>query len=323
MRVLLLCLLLFGFPACGGAGDPVASSTASPDSLDLAAGASSGPGAEIVALEIVPRFPTPQDAISADLQVRNAGREALEVEYSWYHNARLVQQGVESRLGPLELRRGDELRVTAEVRNAGSKLGARSARTEIQNGAPRVARVALDPVPPTAGSELNAVVYVEDPDGDDVELRYRWWRNGQELANASGRVLASGTLRRGDRVRASVSVRDEAGESNWVESSEETVSNSAPEIRSRPVYGPSESNRYEYQVVAEDPDGDRPLRYELTEGPTGMQVGAYSGRVQWEVPTTVSGEISVELAVIDPHGAESRQRYALRIDWDSRPASPR
>ena len=95
----------------------------------------------------------------------------------------------------------------------------------------------------------------------------------------------------------------------------------APAIRSSPAYAPTTSNRYEYQVVAADPDGDRPLRYERVEGPTGMQLGAYSGLVRWEIPRSVSGEVPVEVAVIDPQGAEVHQRFALRIGWDTPPAN--
>ncbi len=319
MRQLPLCVLVAGILACGGEG-PAPSNPGSPG-LDGGTSLSTAPGPEILSLEIVPESPTRNDVIGAELRVQNAGRVAVEVQYTWYHNAQLVQQGVEARLQALELRRGDEIRVTADVWDGASRVSFRSSPVEIQNTPPQLSRLALDPLPPTAGSELRAVPYAHDPDGDAIEFQYRWFRNGRELENASEAILPAGRLRRGDRVRVSALATDTVAESGWTDSADATLANSAPAIRSTPAYAPVASNRYEYQVIAVDPDGDRPLRYQLVEGPTGMQLGAYSGLVRWEIPRSTSGEIPVEVAVIDPQGAEVHQRFALRIGWDTPPAN--
>ena len=317
MRQLPLYLFLGAILACGGDGSR--SGNSGEPRLDTAPAASTP--LEILSLRIVPESPTRTDALAVELRVQNAGRTSIQVQYAWHHNAQLVQQGAETRLAPQELKRGDEIQVTANIWDGASRLRFRSAPVQIRNSPPRLDRLALDPLPPTSGSELRAVPYARDPDGDPVEFRYRWLRNGREIAGATEARLPAGRLRRGDRVRVSASAMDASAESAWVDSADETVSNSAPAIRSSPAYAPTTSNRYEYQVVAADPDGDRPLRYELVEGPTGMQLGAYSGLVRWEIPRSVSGEVPVEVAVIDPQGAEVHQRFALRIGWDTPPAN--
>jgi hypothetical protein len=197
-------------------------------------------------------------------------------------------------------------------------------RVTVQNRPPRIRELRLLPPEPTATDNLLAVTTGEDPDGDAVQYSHRWWRNDQPIAGETGPTLAAGQLRRGDRIRVEVTPSDGQDTGHAVSSTALAVRNSPPQITSQPVYELKGTDRYEYVVAAEDPDGDVPLRFELVEAPSGMKIDVVSGRVVWTIPRSTRGTQTVEIAVSDPQGAEVRQRYALELSWEepSRPAPP-
>ena len=81
------------------------------------------------------------------------------------------------------------------------------------------------------------------------------------------------------------------------------------------------AGRYSYQLKAEDPDGDRPLRYALVDGPEGLTVDLVSGVVTWQVPDGEGGAFPVRVSVTDPQGARAEQGYTLTLSWNAEPAS--
>jgi hypothetical protein len=100
------------------------------------------------------------------------------------------------------------------------------------------------------------------------------------------------------------------------------VANAPPAITTQPNYALSGSGQYSYEVAAKDPDGDRPLKYEIVQGPQGMSVDIVSGVVTWRVPGDAKGVYPIELAVSDPYGGKTTQKYSLSVDWNDTPASP-
>jgi hypothetical protein len=98
--------------------------------------------------------------------------------------------------------------------------------------------------------------------------------------------------------------------------------NSAPQITSQPSYELAEGNIYQYRVSAVDADEDRPLRFELDEGPAGMRVDLVSGLVSWKVPDDAGGKYPVSISVSDPHGGQTQQSYVLELNWETVPANP-
>ena len=91
-----------------------------------------------------------------------------------------------------------------------------------------------------------------------------------------------------------------------------TIANSSPEILSVPPrLDPSGVFRYKLEVV--DPDGDRALRYELTAGPRGMEIGFQSGQLTWTPEVDQAGRHRVEVAVDDQHGGRATQEFILPI----------
>jgi hypothetical protein len=196
-----------------------------------------------------------------------------------------------------------------------------TARLSLGNSAPSLRRVSIAPPRATALDLLQVEPDVVDEDGDSVELSYRWLRNGQPIADADGPRLSPGVGHRGELIVVQVKASDGSDESPWVASAPLTVANAPPAITTQPNYTLSGSSQYSYDVSAQDPDGDRPLKYELVEGPPGMAVDIVIGRVTWRVPTTAKGVYPIELAVSDPYGGKTTQSYSLAVDWNEAPAN--
>ena len=101
-------------------------------------------------------------------------------------------------------------------------------------------------------------------------------------------------------------------ESDPLESVEVRVANAAPRIVSSPPAQLADGE-FQYQLEAEDPDGDRTLRFRLLEGPVGMVVDPVRGVVRWKPGAAQVGAHPVDLAVGDPMGATTAQRFEITV----------
>ena len=90
-----------------------------------------------------------------------------------------------------------------------------------------------------------------------------------------------------------------------------TAANQAPSITSTPLFTAANGEPYEYQVTASDPENDN-LTFSLIDPPAGMTIGATTGLIQW-TPDAI-GEETITVAVVDPSGAGSAQRYTLTVN---------
>ncbi|MCA9409049.1 MAG: DUF4082 domain-containing protein [Candidatus Omnitrophica bacterium] len=92
--------------------------------------------------------------------------------------------------------------------------------------------------------------------------------------------------------------------------------NSAPNITSVPVTTAVTGQEYQYDVDAEDADGD-PLTFSLLQMPEGMTIDAQTGLITW-VP--VNGDLTsqtIRVKVSDNKGGEDIQEYLLQIVFAS------
>jgi RHS repeat-associated protein len=95
-----------------------------------------------------------------------------------------------------------------------------------------------------------------------------------------------------------------------------TAINHAPNITSTPGFVANVGSAYQYQIEANDPDGQT-LRYQLLESPQGMTIDAASGLLSWTTP--VNGNYQVVLAVFDSEGLGVTQGYTLTAKTNSLP----
>jgi hypothetical protein len=183
----------------------------------------------------------------------------------------------------------------------------------VGNTAPLVQAFYLAPdgeIPP--GQEVTAAPQALDPDGDPLEYEFAWLLNGQRVRGAEGASFDTSKLKRGDRLQAHVRVSDGEAWSPVAESMTLTLANRAPRFAALPPIEAT-NGAFHADLQAEDPDGDRSLRFRLLSGPEGMTVDPVSGRVSWRPGADAVGSHTVEVAVGDSFGAESAMRFELNV----------
>lgn len=124
-----------------------------------------------------------------------------------------------------------------------------------KNTPPVVTRVEVFPLNPGPGQELRASVRAVDPDGDQVEIAYRWEVNGVDLPEQEGPTLGPRNLKPGDRVVVVVTPYD--GKS-WGQplSSQPTIIRMGPLLGARVEISPEvvfPGDLLRAQVVVEGP----------------------------------------------------------------------
>ena len=278
---------------------------------------------EILEAYLVPDEPSRDDTIRLILDVRDPDRDGLDVRITWRRNGLVHLSGPDQSIPSGRFSPGDEIDAVVLASDGEFEDLVETYPVTIRNLPPRITSVQLKPQPVMATENLLAEVEADDPEQDEVTFEYRWIVNGEELEDASGAVLEAGTVQRGDEVQVRVvAIDDGENEGHSVLSAPVRVENSTPEIQSRPPSELESADMYVYNIVASDPDGDAPLRFELGAGPPGMRIDIVNGKLTWRIPPDSVGTYGVEIRVRDGYGGEAKQRYELEIQLDSPPASP-
>jgi hypothetical protein len=237
--------------------------------------------------------------------------DPVELDYAWRFAGKTLRSDGPSVEMPTGAR-GARLEVRVTASDGKAQSASVQASAQIANAKPRLVEVMLDPADEVArGDAVSASARAGDPDGDPLEFEYSWAVNGRWLARGE-RSFSTGGLKRGDRIRARVVASDGERKSDPIESAEVRVANAPPRIVSSPP-GQLADGEFRYQLEAEDPDGDRTLRFRLLEGPAGMAVDPVRGVVRWKPGANQVGSHPVDLAVEDPMGAASAQRFEITI----------
>jgi len=125
---------------------------------------------------------------------------------------------------------------------------------------------------------------VMDADGDPVEIRYLWRRNGDAIDGQAGPRLPATEHTRGDGISVTLTASDGLGSATAEATA--TIVDSPPTVivTSAPTsadYG----DLVTFEPAVIDPDEDPvdldSFRFELTHGPGGMEVDAVTGKVSW------------------------------------------
>ncbi|MBM4334631.1 MAG: hypothetical protein FJ108_01790 [Deltaproteobacteria bacterium] len=306
--------------ACGDDSDHASTSGAVTGRAAPARGAENSPP-EIISAEIEPEGAWASEPMSLAIVASDPDRDRVKLEIEWYRNSERVADLDGADVPAGSFARGDRVYAIVYASDGRSEVTHQTGAIIVANSPPSIRRVAITPMRATALDLLQAEVDARDEDGDPVELSYRWLRNGQPIGDSEGPRLEPGAGHRGEVVVLQVRGSDGTAESDWIASAPLTIGNAPPEITTQPNYTLSGSSRYDYEVAARDPDGDRPLKYELVEGPPGMAVDIVSGRVSWQVPGSAKGVYPIELRVSDPYGGKTTQSYSLAVDWSELPAS--
>jgi len=312
----LLCL------ACGDSSDkPEQNAGFEPRGAAAAPNAGANGAPVLDSATLSPSNASAGDALAVEIRVEDPDDDRLTMTYEWYRNGELVPELHDSYAPAGSFARGERVHAVVYASDRLHQVSLQTNDLTIQNAPPRVDNVTLTPARPSGLDLIEAVASGHDADQDDFTYEYRWIKNGQPIAGATGSRLEPGQVKRGDQLSVQVVARDSDDTGPAVASSPITIQNASPQITSQPVYELGASGHYTYEVAAKDPDGDEPLRYELSEAPPGMVVDVTSGRVTWNVPADAKGTYQIELAVSDGYGGRTTQNYALALDWNDTPAS--
>jgi hypothetical protein len=303
--------------ACG-------SEPAPPDAASEAAKPADNQPPRLGQILLEPQNPTRADVLSLMVEVTDPERDAIQFQVDWFKNGILILSGSELKLPAASLHQGDEIFARVTASDQSSEVTGESSRVHIGNSPPRVTALSLLPAQPTGADNLMATVESLDSEGDEVGYRFEWWSGSQQIPGAKDATLDASQIRRGDEIYVRVTPTDGTSEGEPLRSASVRVQNAPPKITSEPNYDAAGPDLYEYQVTAEDPDGDQPMRFDLVEGPEGMQIDIVSGHLSWRVPEAAAGNYTIEISVQDPHGGESRQRYVIDLQWAApeAPAQP-
>jgi hypothetical protein len=229
----------------------------------LLAACGSGPtGGE---LAITPSDPTTVlDLVAEVVTDATASNPRLPVTYSWswWKDGERQPGFEEPTLASTNTARGEEWSVQAipfDGRRHGEPL---IASVVIANAQP-TAIVTISPLAPTSSQDLTASAAGADPDGDEVELRYLWSRNGATVQSATGPTVPASLTRRAQKWKVQVLPFDGDLQGRAAEA-EVTIRNSPPAgaeleiVPADPV--PSSALFCDVTTPAVDPDDD-PVTY--------------------------------------------------------------
>ena len=266
------------------------------------------------AVTLSPREPASGDRVRASVQANDPDGDRVEIAFVWSIGGDVQPaSGQDLVLGELFPGELISVEVTASDGNAASAPVVASVR--VRNRRPVITRVTLKPGGSVSrGLPLSAMAEARDPDRSPITFRYTWLVNGR--TTAEGATLDTSSLRVGDTIQVSVIASDGTDESDPIESAPVRVANGLPEILSMPSAA-LEDGEFRYVIEARDPDGDRNLRYYLTQAPKGMTINSLKGVVRWRPSPEQAGKHAVEVAVEDSGGERVAQTFELTVATDS------
>lgn len=263
---------------------------------------------KIIRAEIVPPFPNLQSALNVEMEAVDADQDPITYRYRWLVNQKVVSQHA---VLPLSgFRQGDL--VAVEITPSDEKtvgVTFQSSAVKIGNNPPVVTSIQLSPEEPKPGQPVQVEVKGLDQDGDSIRYRYEWRVNGQPAGNDT-ESLDGSFVHSADQIAVIVIPSDFFSEGPAKISPLVTAMNQAPKITSLPP-GKIQNDKYTYQVIAQDPDGD-PLHYLLLSGPSGMALDGSSGFLDWKAEALHEDKSQVTIEVNDAKGGKSIQQFTLQ-----------
>lgn len=259
-----------------------------------------------------PETPTPGGVLNVKTNATDPDGDLLKFTYAWRVNGRPVTGG-DAMINLENLVRGDRLEVTVSTSDGKAPAVSKTLAVTLGNQAPvvRSIRIAFSDGESAQSSVLVATPNATDSDGDELTYFYRWSVNGQEL-DGTGETFDTRSYKYGDKFQVTVIANDGELDSHPVTSDPIEMPNRAPTITSTPP-SVNAAGEFRYQVKAEDPDGDRLLRYSLGQGPEGMTVDSVSGEVFWKPSEKQVGTHTIVIAVKDSLGTVGLQEFRLDI----------
>lgn len=181
---------------------------------------------------------------------------------------------------------------------------------KLKNAPPEFTKAKLMP---GRGNTLYVDAAVNDADGDETSISYKWLKNGGPAGEG---MRIDSPLKRGDRISITLIPFDGEDYGRRVVV-DRKIENLPPMI--------AEDNKFNFngevfthQVMAEDPDEDE-LTYSLKSGGENISIDSGTGIVTWRVPAGFTGNVAVTVSVTDGHGGESTRQLTFSINPAAKP----
>lgn len=263
---------------------------------------------KVFEVTVSPRTITSQTPITLTVRARDPEGSAVNLRYIWLVNGEEID-ATGDKLENASFKKGDT--ITAIITPDDGELQGEPYRIDIpvSNSPPEVKDIEITPRTPVYGEDLSVKADVFDADGDDVHLSYAWSVNNTLIEDAKGNTLSAKYFKKGDSVTVEVIPSDDESTGVSMISNPITIANSPPRILSTP---PSvlNGNRYTYQVIANDPDGDE-ISFYLENAPEGMSIDEKSGLINWQITPDTKGSYTYTIIVQDADGARSTQTVTV------------
>ena len=259
---------------------------------------------------IFPASVSLETTLQVDIQGEDKDGDPIHYQYQWVVNGLPAPDGTGPQFLTAQLKKGDEIGVEL-IPSDGKVNGAafKTASVTVGNTAPRIDEIHMEPVTVHRGEILKARVVTRDPDGDPVQLSYKWFRNGKELPGQQTDTLDTKPFRKKDVLRVLVTPSDGQVAREPLYGMPVTIENGPPRITSTPSTALNDG-QYLYQVIATDPDEDT-ISYELKEAPSGMTIEAATGKLVWRLTPESKGKHHVVIVAKDNENAHTEQDFDL------------
>jgi hypothetical protein len=235
------------------------------------------------------------------------------ITYTWYVNDNEVYNVNGTTLPPKHFKKRDKVSCTITVVDS---LGITSepvtlGPVTIENAIPRINWADIVPTDSIyKGTNLSVDFEVEDPDEDDIEMRYTWYVGNSLVSTDS--TLNGDLLAAGENVLLELIPYDGDTTGQMFEVKRPiVVQNTPPKIFGIPTAVIHDS-LLTCRITAKDPDGD-PLTYTIESGPSGMTIDS-TGLIQWiVVPPENDTIIIISVSVTDDKGAGEKVDIPLQV----------
>lgn len=262
--------------------------------------------------KIMPDPLTLEGPLSVLVDAEDLDRDPLTFRYKWFVNDTPVQVQTHGKLNSDALKRGDDVRV--EIIPSDGKVEGPAYKVPVEtvaNTPPVVTQTSFVTTTGPAGQHVEIRAEGSDRDGDEIQYAYRWLRNNTLVKEGTDNTLDIVEEAAQDDVAVDVIPSDPFAKGRPFRTQRSGGGNKPPAIVTQaPALASSE--RYEYLVRANDPDGDV-LSYSLATGIPGMSIDKTSGQLIWIIAPGTKGTQKAKILVEDGHGGSASQEIDLML----------
>jgi hypothetical protein len=299
IAIAFLLSFLLSFPCCSGKGQKTRD------------GEGTNPADALESARIYPRHPYANNHL--EVRFKTDSRTKLsEFTYTWKRNGVVITGVTGNSLGPENVQKGSEISVEiASLDSALSQMVFRPPAVTILDTPPKILDASLT-LESKGVPSISVTPRCLDVDNDQIVYSYRWFRNGKTMDGQTSATLDPSAAQREDEIYAEIIANDGEISSPPFRTGPLKLENHAPRITSSPPTATSGAQLI-YQVVCEDPDGDK-ISYELLSAPPHMSIDA-NGKIEWTVPRGQERKpaYDVKIKVTDGHGGEAVQSFTFSL----------